>query len=155
VRLISATIQTTEPDLLPPVVLCTAQPTALWPPNHKMKEVAFTIDASDACDAPQDLIMKSISVSSSELDNALSGGDGNTTGDVNGYDGYFSPVDLTNLFTFDPDSQTFKGTISLRAERDGDGPGRDYTIRARIADQAGNIGETICTVLVSHDRSRK
>ena len=48
-RLISATIQTTEPDLLPPVVLCTAQPTALWPPNHKM--VDLQVNVSHQCES--------------------------------------------------------------------------------------------------------
>jgi hypothetical protein len=77
------------------------------------------------------------SVASSEPDDAPGGGDGATTGDVQGADVGTADVD-----------------VLLRAERDGRGPGRTYSARYRATDASGNVGTGVGTVAVPHDRRR-
>lgn len=45
------------------------------------------------------------------------------------------------------------GTIHLRAERSGSGPGRTYTITCRAIDASGNVGHGVAMVFVPHDAS--
>ena len=67
-------------DTTPPELSITADPDTLWPPNHKMKPVTVTADASDNCDANPDIVL--VSVISNEPDDAPGGGDGHTTNDI-------------------------------------------------------------------------
>ncbi|GAH15367.1 unnamed protein product, partial [marine sediment metagenome] len=127
----------------------------LWPPNHQMEDVAVYIDATDNCAAPEDLILLSVTVSSSELDDSNGTGDGETLGDVNGENGDTVPVDVTSLFGYNTISMGFEGSLSLRAERDGAGSGRTYTITAILLDTANNIAQTSCVIVVPHDRRGK
>ena len=46
------TVEVHIADTTPPEVICVAEPVALWPPNHKMKDVTITVAATDACDEP-------------------------------------------------------------------------------------------------------
>lgn len=138
-------------DTVPPAVTITAAPTSIWPPNHKMVRVAASIEASDAC-GPVTLV--SVTASSSEPDDASGGGDGNTSGDTDGADGYTAPVDVTSSFAWSAAAAQFVGVVQLRAERAGGGAGRTYTLRVTVADAHGNQTQSSCAVVVEHDRGR-
>ena len=105
----------------------TANPNVLWPPNHKMKDVAVNYSSSDNCPGP---ISCQLSVSSNEPVNGP--GDGNTAPDW---------IVINNHL------------VKLRAERSGNGNGRIYTITVTCRDQYGNTGTASTTVRVPHDRS--
>jgi hypothetical protein len=75
-----------------------------------------------------------VSVTSSEPDDAPGMGDGNTTGDIQSAD----------LGTAD-------GEVDIRAERDGIGPGRVYTLTYRAVDASGNATPALAVVTVPHD----
>ncbi len=130
-----ATCQTvvTVVDNTLPWVTVEATPHSLWPPNHAMYRVHSRVVAHDACDPSPQVILAS--VVSSEPDDAPGGGDGNTTNDIQG----------AILGTPDFD-------VLLRAERDGNGPGRTYTIRYQARDASGNIGVGQDVVIVPHDQ---
>jgi hypothetical protein len=114
--------------------------------------------------------------SSDEPDNDI--GDGNTTGDVNGSDGFFRPVDLTDEFEFDDDEcdddvcahecddecddgeceeddQDGSGVVELRSERQGPGDGRIYTISVVLDSDDMRERTTTCEVEVPHDQGRE
>ena len=131
----SATCQTvvTVVDTTPPVVTVETTPHYLWPPNHTMSPVHSRVVVHDACDPSPQVILAS--VVSSEPDDAPGGGDGNTTNDIQG----------ATLGTPDFD-------VLIRAERDGNGPGRTYTIRYQALDASGNIGAGQDVVIVPHDQ---
>ena len=136
----------------PPVIdVIAAQPALLWPPNHKMDEICLTIQATDDTDAPENLRIVSATVSSSEPDDALGLGDGRTVGDTDGFDGYSQPVDISAKLIFNPVVRAFQGAILLRAERDGNGGGRTYTISVTVADTSGNMSSGTSSVVVPHD----
>jgi hypothetical protein len=124
----------------------------LWPPNHAMIPVRIVIVATDACAEPGDILPVEVNVRSSEPDDAWGGGDGHTSGDVDGHDGFCAPVDVTHRFTYFPDLGVWKGTVKLRAERSGHGRGRKYTIDVQAVDSHGNLAVTSCVVIVPHDR---
>ncbi len=100
----------------------TVTPDLLWPPNHKYREVetAFTISDNDDPNPTVTLV----SVTSNEPDNGL--GDGDT------------PNDIVII-----DDQHF----NLRAERAGNGRGREYTITYQVQDSCGNT--SLASVVVS------
>jgi hypothetical protein len=100
-------------DLNGPVVrTITASPDRLTPPDHRMVPVAVSTDAADAC-GPLDI--RIVSVQSDEPVDGL--GDGDTAPDW----------EITGPLA-----------LRLRAERAGTGNGRDYMIRVRYTDGAGN-----------------
>lgn len=139
-------------ETMPPEVMCTTDIASLWPPNHKMREIAIRVVATDACQDPDFIFPLAITVRSDEPDNATGNGDGNTTGDVNGQDGFAAPADILSNMTWDPVAQEYVGTIELRAERAGGGDGRKYTIDVTALDSQGNAAITSCCVVVPHDR---
>jgi hypothetical protein len=138
----------TVQDTTPPVVVCTTDLITLWPPSEKMKTVTIALQVADETPA-SDLIL-SCSVSSSEPDDANA--DGTSTGDVNGQDGYTSPVSVA--LTPDPEHNAFVGTVDLRAERNGLQSGRSYSIVCTATDAAGNETTASCVVVVPHDRRK-
>jgi penicillin G amidase len=127
----SAACSATVTDDTPPTVTVTTVPASLWPPNHKMANVDVTVTAVDACDPHPSIVL--VSATSSEPDDAPGGGDGNTTGDIQG----------ATLGTAD-----FQ--LLLRAEREADGPGRTYTLTYQATDASGNAGTSSGLVLVPH-----
>ncbi|MHC4795607.1 MAG: lamin tail domain-containing protein, partial [Planctomycetota bacterium] len=113
-------------DITPPVVTV-GDMIEIWPPNHKYREFNLSdlvLSAEDGCEGTLDVDIAGtiISISSDELEEAKSGGDGKT----------FNDMVILN-------SSSFK----VRAERLGNGNGRVYTITFEVADASGNkIEET-------------
>ncbi len=139
-------------DTTPPEVECTTSVAALWPPDHKMRDVQVVVRATDACIDPGAVLPLVVTVRSDEPDDAPGGGDGSTTGDVDGSDGYASPRNVTSKLTYQPSLGAWVGTVKLRAERAGSGDGRAYTFDVAAVDSAGNLAVTSCVVVVPHDR---
>jgi hypothetical protein len=125
----TATTTVTIVDTTPPIInAVTANPSTLWPPNHKLRPVVLSVDVSDICDAHLDCSI--ISVSSNEPVDGL--GDGDTAPDW---------IITGNL------------TVNLRAERSGIGNGRVYTITVRCTDDSGNSSTKAAVVTVAHDQA--
>jgi hypothetical protein len=130
-----------------PEVACATDMTALWPPNHRMIEVRVLIDAADLCTSPEALGLV-VLATSNEPDNARGDGDGNTTGDTHGADGFTAPVDVTDAFEFNPLTGRFEGSVFLRAERAQSGTGRTYTIHVTVLNSHNNSAKSSCDVNV-------
>jgi FG-GAP-like repeat len=141
----------TVQDTTPPEVMVTSSLAALWPPNHTMRTVNLFVIATDVCEAPEAILPILVTVRSDEPDNAPGMGDGNTTGDVNGHDGYAAPVMILTL-TYNAPLGGWEGSIQLRAERAGDGDGRAYIVDVVALDSELNAATTSCVVVVPHDR---
>ena len=118
-------------DTTPPVLHLSADPSQLWPPNHRMVPVKVSVDVKDDKD-PQPVVTLA-AVQSNEADNGL--GDGDTANDIQG----------AAIGTDDRD-------LLLRAERSGKGTGRVYTLTYQARDAAGNITNESVTVSVPHSR---
>ncbi|MBZ5637382.1 MAG: choice-of-anchor D domain-containing protein [Acidobacteriia bacterium] len=127
-----ATVTITVVDTEPPVISAISSPSVLWPPNHRMVTVNNAVIATDVCDPNPSIILTA--ATSNEPDDAQGGGDGTTTNDIQG----------AAIGT--PDFQ-----ILLRAERDGQGSGRAYTMTYRASDVSGNASSTSTQVSVPHD----
>ncbi|MFO0759903.1 MAG: hypothetical protein U0359_25685 [Byssovorax sp.] len=115
-------------DTVAPVV--TTHDTVLWSPNHKMHHVTLAdcVTVDDACDpSPKGWFT---GASSDEAPDDL--GDGHTEPDIDGLgcDG-----------------------VDLRAERQGGGDGRVYTLSFHVEDAAGHGVDGTCHVTVPHDQS--
>jgi hypothetical protein len=136
-------------DTTPPVLICTTDRIALWPPQHQFVDVGICIRVSDNCAYPQDLLLD-CRVSSNEPDDGT--GDGSFTGDVDGANGYAAPVPVD--LVYDAISGCYFGVVSLRAERDGAAGGRVYSIVCNILDTDGNFNTASCVVVVPHDKRR-
>src|SRR5262249_50550658 len=116
-------------DTTPPKLTVSLSPSNLGPPNHKLIPITATIVVTDTCDASP--VVRLVSITSSEADNG--GGDGNTTGDIEGA-------------ALGTDDRQFL----LRSERSGKGPGRVYTITYSATDASGNTTVSQATVTVPH-----
>lgn len=139
-------------DTHPPDVECTTSVAALWPPRHDMVAVTITVRATDECSAPESVIPVALTIRSDEPDDATGAGDGHTTGDVNGADGYTSPVDVSSFLLPGAEPGSWTLVVLLRAEREGAGDGRKYTIDVSATDASMNAATTSCCVVVPHDR---
>ncbi len=115
----------TVKDVTPPVITqVSANPSSLWPANHKMKDVMIDYKTADNCGGAT----SSLSVRSNE---PVSGtGDGDTAPDW---------VILDNH------------RLQLRAERSGKGSGRVYTVTITSTDASGNVATKTIDVLVPHN----
>ena len=111
-------------DTVNPEIVCDVSTSELWPPNHKLVDVGFTITAMDVCDDDLDI---QVSVSSDE-DPSEAVGDG-------------GPVHCPDAVVQEDNS------VLLRAERSGTGDGRVYVITATATDDCGNVGQ--CQVAVT------
>lgn len=108
-------------------------PAVLWPPNHRLIPVRGSVRVAEgACSESASVVL--VSVTSSEPDDAPGAGDGKTRGDVAGAD--FGT----------PDFEVF-----LRAERDGSGPGRTYTLTWAVVEGPSAGASVSATVFVPHD----
>jgi hypothetical protein len=115
-------------DTTPPVInSIMSSEEMLWPPNHKMKDIMVTVDATDICDSSP--MCWVYDVTSNEPINGK--GDGNTEPD------YMIIDDMT---------------VQLRAERAGPLEGRVYTLHIRCEDASGNATEGTVDVVVPHDQ---
>jgi trimeric autotransporter adhesin len=121
-------------DTTPPVISAVLSPVALWPPDHTLRNIAATVQATDICSIPTVALS---SAASSEPDDAPGGGDGNTRNDIQG--AAFGTADFAFL---------------LRSERSGSGPGRIYTIRYTATDSSGNQAHDVDTVKVPHNQKK-
>ena len=118
-------------DSTPPIIsISGATPDLLWPPNHKLQDVEVDVYWSDNID-PSPIVQ--VSVTSNESVNDEGTGDGNTEPD---------------WIIVDPHH------LKLRAERDGTGNDRIYTITYTVTDAAGNSATASTTVTVPHDKSK-
>lgn len=123
-------------DTTPPEIIQIGEPIDLWPPNHKYHTIEisdFVLSVSDIGDLNvniDDIIITS--VSSDEPEDVTGNGDGNTLNDIVIVDGQ---------------------TVKLRAERQGAGNGRVYTINFEVTDISGNTAIGSCKVWVRHDQS--
>ncbi|HSF43407.1 MAG TPA: M12 family metallo-peptidase [Thermoanaerobaculia bacterium] len=115
-------------DTTPPTIAVTLDPALLWPPNHKLVPVGATVVAADNCPG---VAFALTALTSDEPDDAQGGGDGHTTGDIRG----------TLLGTADT-------AFFLRAERQGAGNGRVYTVVYTATDGSGNEAEASDEVIV-------
>jgi hypothetical protein len=116
-------------DGTPPVILgMPAAGCALWPPNHKMVQVA-TVTAADA--------LSGVAPGSFKIT-----GTSNEPSDPKDPDIVITP----------------KGTggfvVQLRADRSGNGTGRVYTLTATANDLAGNTATATATCAVPHDQGK-
>ena len=131
----TCTTTVTVEDTTPPEITASGEQIVLWPPNHKYRTVEISdcvISVTDICDADVDIDdIKITSVSSDEPEDAQGKGDGKTVDDIVIVD---SP------------------TVELRAERQGGGNGRVYTINFGVTDASGNTETGSCTVWVLHDQ---
>jgi hypothetical protein len=112
-------------DKTAPLFTVQLDKTSIWPPNHKMVSVQAALTSSDAASG----------VASVELTSITSNEPDNSQDDINASFG------------------TAAASFKIRAEREGSGSGRIYTITYTITDKAGNQAFAVSTVTVPHDRS--
>jgi len=116
-----------EPLCTPPAISnASATPSSLWPPNHKMEDIAVDYTVAGTCPTSCTL-----NVVSNEAINGL--GDGNTTVD---------------WIVVDPKH------VRLRSERSGNGDGRIYTVTIACTNSASQFASENVKVTVAHDRGK-
>jgi uncharacterized repeat protein (TIGR01451 family) len=126
----SATTTTTASNPPPTITGAAADPSVLWPPNHRMVNVTVSYNVIDNCPLPPDSC--TLSVTSNEPVNGK--GDGDTSPDWIVLDDHH---------------------VLLRAERAGNGNGRIYTITITCIDSGGNSSSESVEVHVPHDQRRR
>ena len=122
----SVTFKVTVKHSAPVCAAAVADPGSLWPPNHKFVPIA--IGGVTTADRGTSAITVT-SVFQDEPTNGL--GDGDTA----------------------IDAMIVNGAAQVRAERDGGGDGRVYTLHVAVSDDAGNTTTVACHVGVPHDES--
>lgn len=117
---------TIKRDTTAPVIASvTTNAPSLWPPNHTMHAIQVTANASDA--GTGGVVCRIDGVTSNEGGNQ-----------------HEPDVVLTGPLT-----------VSLRAERNGNGAGRVYTIQVSCTDAVGNTSIGTTAVGVAHDQGKK
>lgn len=111
-------------DTSGPSLSVSVSPNVIWPPNKKMIAISANIAVSDDFDSTPSVTL--VSITCNETLGA---------GDIQGA-------------TFNTDDRSF----SLRADRNGNGSGRVYTITYRATDASGNSTIRTATVSVPHDQ---
>lgn len=128
----TASTTVTVDDPSPVWVSLTASPSVLKPVNHKLKTVSLTLVVEEFVGYEARIV----SVTANEPIDVNSGGDGKTTDD----DAVFEVDPGTEKGVWVIGNPT-KLTLRLRAERQGGGTGRIYTITVEVKD-ANNDGVT-------------
>lgn len=120
-------------DTTPPVITTNGVTPSMWPANHKYKTFLvtdFVTGVSDSCNTS--LAVSSVVIEKVTSDETENGnGDGNTLNDIVIAGDYKS--------------------VQLRAEREGGGNGRVYTITFRVRDASGNTTTAAGKVVVPHN----
>lgn len=104
-----------------------ASQATLWPPNHKMVAVDFTVDATDLCDASP--VSRVLEILSSDPEDGKGGRHTTPDGVIRG--------DLS---------------VDLRAEWSSGRNGRSYDVRIGSQDAAGNVAYATAVMRVARDR---
>ncbi|MFT3829351.1 MAG: LamG domain-containing protein [Opitutaceae bacterium] len=142
----AVTLSPVLPETAPPLLLETDR-TVLAPANHQMREVKIKARFFDPSVDPVALGLDiACLIASNEPDDGAN--DGHTKGDVNGSDGYTSPVPVTLAW----DGSAYVATVRLRAERSESGSGRIYTIVCDAVDGSGKGYTTTCEVTVPRNQ---
>jgi microsomal dipeptidase-like Zn-dependent dipeptidase len=116
-------------DTTPPAISAvTPSPQVLWPPDHELVSVTATVSTADTCDSAVPVCRITNIASSEPLDGQ---GDGSTDVD----------------WQWDAGQRGTSFDLLLRAEREGSGTGRVYTIDVACEDEAGNVTTAQSTVL--------
>jgi uncharacterized repeat protein (TIGR01451 family) len=126
----SATTTTTASNPPPTITGATADPSVLWPPNHRMVNVTVSYDVTDNCPLP----FGSCTLSVTSNEPVLAHGSGHTSPDWIVVDDHH---------------------VLLRAERQGNGNGRIYTTTITCTDSGGNSSDEQVEVVVPHNRGRQ
>jgi hypothetical protein len=130
----SATVKVV--DTTQPTIAVKLEPLLLPKPDHEYRTIAvadLVASVSDVCDGSVGLSsLRVVSVASDEAEDAPGGGDGATMDDA---------------VVVCPNS------VRVRAERQGPGNGRVYTITYTASDLSGNRTTVDCHVYVPHDQS--
>ena len=117
---------TVKRDTTAPVISSlTTNAPALWPPNHSMHAIRVTANTADA--GSGGIVCSIDGVASNEGGNQ-----------------HEPDVELTGALT-----------LNLRAERDGTGTSRIYSIQVSCKDAVGNKSTGTTTVVVPHDQGKK
>lgn len=124
---LSSRAVTVQIDKTPPVLMCAATPSVLWPPNGDMVPVAIAVTVEDALSGVATFALQSFTV------------DDPTAG----------PQAVTG---FVAGTQSTKGLV--QAIRTGTTAARVYTFRYTSTDAAGLTGSCTALVVVPHDVSR-
>ena len=128
----SATQTITVIDNTVPVITLNGNTPSMWPPNHKYQTFTVTNFVSSVFDNCGGVSVSDVVISQVTSDETENGnGDGNTTNDI--------------VIASDCKS------VQLRAERDGGGDGRVYTITFRLRDTHGNTTTATARVVVAHN----
>jgi hypothetical protein len=123
-----ATVSITVNDTVPPIITLNGNAISLWPANHNL----FTVNVTDLVAGASDNFDATVNLSSVEI------------ASVSSDEGTAADGDIVI-------GATCK-SVQLRAERNGSGDGRVYTITFRVRDAAGNTGYATATVTVPHDQ---
>jgi uncharacterized repeat protein (TIGR01451 family) len=128
----TATQQVTVIDNTPPVITTNGQTPSMWPPNHSYHTFTVTDFVSSVFDNCGGVSVGDVVIDHVTSDEAENGnGSGNTLNDI--------------VIASDCKS------VQLRAEREGGGNGRVYTITFRLTDTHGNVTTTTAHVVVPHN----
>jgi len=112
-------------DTTPPVCTVSVSPNTLWPPNHKLVPITVGVSVTDPDDSNlTSFVLQSLTTNEGKL--------------ADESQGWKVETPSTNGF--------------LRAERDGNGTGRIYTLTYQGKDSDGNTTTCTGTVTVPHDK---
>ncbi|MFC1962736.1 hypothetical protein ACFLWB_01895 [Chloroflexota bacterium] len=121
-------VDITVEDTTSPTINLIVSPDILWPPNHKMVRVT-TVSTTDICDTNPTVDI--LVTHNEDANNNASVADGDT----------------------EPDWEIqADGSVLLRAEREGTGTDRIYTITVIATDDSGNESTATAIVTVPHDQ---
>ena len=129
------TATVTVEDVTAPTLSVSSTPITLWPPNHKYATIDITqyvtiVSENCANLSASDVVITD--VDSDEPEDAKGGGDGKTEDDI---------------------IITSCNTVDLRAERQGSGNGRVYTIHLELDDGNGNTTTALLAVHVPKNQN--